>query len=323
MNFLLTADIHLTDSARDAVRFRLFPWLAKQQEIHKVDATFILGDITHHKDRHSSSLVNQVVEGLVQLQPPVYIGMGNHDYIRDDLPFFKFLSNIDGITFCSELTLLHKYKAAIIPHQPDQAAFDTALKRVPECWHGFCHQTLTGAIGDTGGRLTGLTVPHRAGKLYSGDVHTPHVCENVTYIGSPYHTRHGIDYKPRVLLLKDGKEENLYFDAPKKLSLTIRDISEIPKLKKGDQVKIVMELARSEAVEWENHKKDIIDHCKQNGIEVYGLRAEVAQPRRRARLIEPSKNKSNLDYFQAFCVTEQLPAQIKTAGKSFIGDTNG
>jgi hypothetical protein len=186
------------------------------------------------------------------------------------------------------------------------------------------HQTITSAISETGARLTGLTVPpNKARALLSGDVHKPQVCiphisMPVTYIGSPYHVTHGNDYKPRVLLLDNDKEIDLYFPAPKKLSLTIRDLSEMPKLAKGDQVKVTMELARSEVVEWANHKKAILDHCKQHEVEIYGVDLKVEQARKRPRLEEPSTNKSNSDYFQAFCAAEKVPEQIKLVGLKII-----
>ena len=79
MNWLLSADLHLSDRARDSHRFGLFPWLKKQQQKNKVDATFLLGDLTQEKDRHSSALVNRIVEELLTLTPPVYVLRGNHD----------------------------------------------------------------------------------------------------------------------------------------------------------------------------------------------------------------------------------------------------
>ncbi|RPI87194.1 MAG: hypothetical protein EHM40_23155, partial [Chloroflexi bacterium] len=81
MTWLVTSDLHLTDRPRDAHRFGLFKWLAKKQRKHGVKATFILGDITDKKDNHSSALVNRVVNELTQLEPPVYVLKGNHDFI--------------------------------------------------------------------------------------------------------------------------------------------------------------------------------------------------------------------------------------------------
>ena len=97
MNWLLSADLHLSDRARDSYRFGLFPWLKKQQQKNKVDATFLLGDLTQEKDRHSSALVNRIVEELLTLTPPVYVLRGNHDGLNPNSPFFKFLNSISGL----------------------------------------------------------------------------------------------------------------------------------------------------------------------------------------------------------------------------------
>ncbi len=323
MNSLITSDIHLTDDQKDSYRFGLFPWLVKQQEKYKTDALYILGDCTQKKDYHSSTLVNKTVEGLKLLKPPIFILRGNHDGHDPTTPYFKFLNSIEGITFCVEPRLIKDHQVLMIPHQTSQAAFDKAYELLPNgLWGIMCHQTFDGAIAETGSRLTGLRAslisrikPRFA---YAGDVHKPQVSPPVTYVGAPYHVRHGDQFTPRVLLLKDGKEIDLHFPAPKKLSLKIRDLSEFPKLSKGDQVKVTLELTRSEAVEWVNHKKSILDHCKQHGIEVYGTECKVAEGTKHEREVETSNTKSNLDYFQTFCITEQVPMNKKQVGEKIL-----
>src|SRR5882672_3852216 len=323
MKLLVTSDTHFSDVPKDKYRFGLFTWLVEQQKQYNTDALVIAGDLTTEKNFHSAELVNAIVTGLKLLKPPVFILKGNHDYIREDLPYFNFLSEIEGITFFNKTTIIEKYKLVMVPHQLNQVTFTAAFKQVPIGFSAFTHVTVTGAISESGSHLTGLTVPpNKAGKILSGDIHRPQKIETeggtVTYIGSPYHCRHGDQFTPRVLLLNDNKEIDLHFPAPKKLSLTIRDVSEIPKLSKGDQVKVTLELDRSEVVEWANHKKRILDHCKDNGIEIYGVELKTIQGRKRPRLSEVSASKSNLDYFRAFCLSEQVPANIKAAGLNIL-----
>jgi DNA repair exonuclease SbcCD nuclease subunit len=328
MKFLMASDIHLTDSAKDKYRFDLFPWLAQQQKIHNTDAIIIAGDLTNDKDFHSSVLVNKAIDGFKLLKPPVFIDRGNHDGIDPTNPFFKFLNSIPGITFCINTTVIEEYGMVLIPHQANQTLFNEAFKTVPEGFLAVLHQTVTGAISETGSRLTGLAVPsigRRARAIYSGDIHKPQTVETeggpVTYIGAPYHCRHGDQFDPRVLLLNKDKETNLYFPAPKKLSLTIRDISELPPMKEGDQLKFTLELDRSEVVEWVNHKKNIIKWCKDRGIEIYGSELKVAQRRRRPKLTEEvGIIKSKSDYFAAFCLSEQVPLNIRKAGGEILED---
>lgn len=327
MKFLLTSDLHLTDLPRDKYRFGVFPWLRQQQEKYDVDATLILGDLTDAKDKHSAALVNSVVDGLKLLKSPVYIPMGNHDYLNPEMPFFYFLDHMN-IWFCNKPTLLDDLAVYLIPHQSSQAALDNAFKRVPEGWLVMCHQTFTGAKNEHGGLLGGFTLPpeaKRAKAIYSGDVHVPQIlhCPNgdVTYIGSPWHCRFGDQFDPRVLLSADDKICNLYFKgSPRKVSVTVRDISEMPRLNKGDQVKVTLELARSEAVEWQNYKQAILDHCKELDVEVYGVDLKLPEVRRRPSLEErPIVKKSNADYFSNFCAIERISGQIKQAGLDLIG----
>ncbi len=334
MSLLILSDLHCTDLPRDSSRFKLFPWLRQQQDQFDVDITIIAGDLTEAKDRHSSALVNKLVESLLLLKPPVLIPIGNHDFIDPQMPFFKFVSELDGITVYTKPSRI-KFRGTdlvFIPHQPNQASLNTAFKTVTEGCLVFMHNTIGGAISELGGHLAGLALPpeaRQAKTIYSGDIHKPQVVNSngalLTYIGAPFHIKHGDQYTPRVLLRDNYKETNLYFDAPKKLSLIIRDLSEMPELKKGDQVKVTLELPRSEAVEWANHKKSILDYCKDKGVEVYGTELRVAQARKRQRLDDTPTNRSNLDYFKTFCAAEQVPSNIKTVGLQLVesGGSNG
>lgn len=321
--FLITSDIHCTDKPRDSYRFGLFPWLAEQQSKYETQAVFILGDLTDAKDRHSSKLVNSLIGGLKLLKPPVYILKGNHDFVDPDNPFFRFLDEIPGLTFCCDD--MNMGGVTMIPHQPDQASLDAAFKRVPVGGLIFMHQTITGAISETGAALSGLSLPpNKAAAIYSGDIHTPQTITtdngDVTYIGAPYNIRFGDTYEPRVLLV--GKEQvDLHFRAPRKYAVTLRDLKPLSGFKKGDQVKITMELTRAELVEWTNIKRNILDHCKALELEVYGL--EIKAPPPEHGKIKSQGSKTKLGYFTALCNNENLPNVVREAGARLIGGENG
>lgn len=331
MTWLVTSDLHLTDRPRDGHRFGLFPWLAKQQKKYDVSATIICGDITDSKDKHSASLVNQLVDGLTELRPPVYILKGNHDFIDPNNPFFGFLSCIDGIQFVSDP--VYAEGAAMIPHQPDQAALDQAFHVVgqdylnPELF--FCHQLFTGAIAESNGRaLTGLAwsptslsgAAARGAKVYAGDIHKPQQLDcGVTYIGAPWHCRFGDDYVPRVLLLKGGKEIDLHYPAPRKWSVTIRDVYDLdkhPEIAQGDQIKLTIEIAREEIVEWSSIKQRVLETCK--GLEIFGVEMKVLTNKLREHKAETIKVKSNENIFTEFCKGEGVASNIKKAGRELL-----
>ncbi len=326
MPWLITSDLHTTDRPRDAYRFGIFSWLARMQRLYGTTATFLLGDLTDRKDNHSSALVNALVDGMTELHPPVYVLMGNHDFIDPTNPFFKFLSCVEGLHFVTQPMWVEEHKVALIPHQPDQAAFDRACEIIqPNARAVLCHATFEGAIAETGARLTGLRaslVSQMAPKamVVAGDVHKPQRCGPVTYVGSPYHVRFGDQCTPRVLLIKGGKEQNLYFDAPHKWSLTVRDEDDIlnnEDLKAGDQVRLTIELAREEAVEAVAHKQRVLAACKEAGLEVYGCELRINSSKRRERT-KVGAVKTPEEVLAAFCQAENVASNIKKVGIEFL-----
>src|SRR5882672_7996340 len=196
MNYLITSDLHLSDRPRDSYRFGLFKWLARQQQLNRADATFILGDITERKDNHPSTLVNRIVDELIGLKPPVYILKGNHDFIDPDNPYFRFLNCIDGVYFITTPTTLHGF--TMIPHCRDQTEFNAACDLIKPQTGVLIHQTLNGAKAESGARLAGLQATPIEAKhplgCWAGDVHRPQRHGLVTYVGAPYTVRFGDDF---------------------------------------------------------------------------------------------------------------------------------
>ena len=275
--WFIIGDLHLTDRAQDAYRFGIFEWIRKRQVKTQPAATFLLGDLTDSKDRHSATLVNQIVSGLVSLKPPVYILKGNHDYTDPKNPFFKFLNHIEGLRFVTEPTVIKAGKSlAMIPHYRSQNDFDDAVRLCasndPSTY--LAHNTFEGALAESGVRLSGLSASLIESfkpplGVYAGDVHRPQTQGIVTYVGCPYHVRFGDDFEPRCIeVSKSGDESYPYFDAPRKWSLKVRGPENIinnPDLMEGDQVKLTIELAREESVEWKRIKQDLLAACKENG----------------------------------------------------------
>lgn len=324
MTFLVTADTHLTDNQKDEHRFGLFPWLVKQQQQYKPEATFILGDLTQNKDRHSARLVNRMVDNLLLLQPPVYILKGNHDFVDPNTPYFGFLNHLKGVEFVSEPTGID-HSIMMIPHCPNQAEFAAACRVVKEPDYVMLHACIEGAIAETGARLTGLRWPPidfaRPPLLtLAGDIHRPQTLDcGVTYVGAPYHIRFGDDFTPRVLLVKDGKEKNLYFPAPRKWALTIHNVNEIEgneDLRSGDQVRLTLALAREDAVHWADHKLQVLQACKGLGLEVHGIEVKIKSRKRERLRIESGKQPQEV--LTAFCAAETVADNIREVGEELL-----
>lgn len=333
--WMLVGDLHFTDQARDAHRFDIFDWIVKQQAKHKPAATFLAGDITDSKDRHSATLVNNIVNGLMKLKRPVYILMGNHDYRDPNNPFFKFLNHIDGIHFVIEPTVIKAIKPiGLIPHVRTQDAFDDAVRAVQRGNAGISsylvHQTFEGAIAEAGVRLSGLSASlieslNPPLGVYAGDVHKPQTQGLVTYIGCPYQVRFGDNFEPRCILVReDGTEVYPWFDAPRKWSLKIRGPENLlnnTELMEGDQVKLVIELPREEAVEWKQVRESVLAACKKLKLEVYGAKVEVKAAKRRERVYAEAKpSHDHAKILEQFCTAENVSSQIRKTGLQLLGD---
>jgi DNA repair exonuclease SbcCD nuclease subunit len=215
MRALVTADLHLNDQVRDHYRhlfLRTFRDLCRK---HKVDTAIILGDITDAKDRHSSWLVNQIVDHFYKLAgicEHVIVLRGNHDYVSEAHPFFMLLRRVGGIRYINQPTTEKNVSTSgsgvftrpslWLPHtnnpKKEWAGIDTKGAELI-----FAHQTFNGAsIGPR--KLEGIDpdelLPGKA-QIISGDIHVPQTFGRVTYVGAPYTVDFGDNYFPRVLLL--------------------------------------------------------------------------------------------------------------------------
>jgi len=317
MKWLVSADLHLTDRPKDDHRFGLFKWLAEQQKKHDVTATFVLGDLTDKKDNHSSTLVNRIIEELLRLKPPIYVLMGNHDYLEHTNPFFNFINHIHGIEFVAKPVIDHGM--VMIPHQRDQAAFEAVCKKIPQNGVVLCHQTFSGAIAETGGRLNGFsTSPIEAAQprlTLAGDIHRPQVVNCVTYVGSPYHVRFGDGFEPRVLLASDHGKQDLHFPCLRKWALRINSAEEIGfhGEKRGDQVKLTIALPREEVCYWASHKQAALDVCKDHGLDVFGIDLEEEGVAKRLEL-KDVKSKAPEEILTEFCKSEKVSSLRQEAG---------
>lgn len=329
MTILVSTDLHLTDKVKDAYRFGIFDFLARQREKHNASLILILGDLTDQKDKHSSKLVNAIVDGLKKLTSvQVIILMGNHDYYADPTnPFFKFLSNMHNITFLTEPKMM--YDMLFLPHFHDREMWDNfTWDKRPR--YAFIHQTVTGAISESGQRLDGFSLkPLKRLKcpVYGGDVHKPHTIEPVTYIGPPYHVRFGDNFDPRCVVLNEdtGETKDIHFKCPRKWSLKIRDPEELlndKRLKPGDQVKVELELTREEVVEWAVLKKRLVDMLKDLELESFGIELKVDKSTKRKKEKQDGqavKHRAPSEVLGSFCNYEKLPKAIRKAGLKLLG----
>lgn len=325
--FLITSDLHLTDRPKDAYRFGIFKWLVSQQAKWKPKATFILGDLTDKKDKHPAALVRQIVDGLLDLAPPVFILKGNHDYLDPECPFFDFLNYIEGLRFITQPESPTE-GVFMLPHCGGQQEFDAACRLIPSRSGVMLHQTIDGAVAEYGTRLSGLSASLVSAVqprwVWAGDVHKPQQLGTVSYVGAPYTVRFGDDYDPRVIYVsRTDQSRDLYFDCPRKWVLKVggpEDITANEDLRAGDQVKIEVVLTREELCEWQTCRRQVLQACERAGLEVFGVTLTAPSP-----ASTPSKavdiGVTPEEMLIAFCKREKVPATVKKAGFTLLGTT--
>lgn len=293
MNFLATADLHLTDRSRDEYRWEFLDWFLALATRHDPEVIFILGDLTDAKDRHSARLVNRTIERLRKLGDVtnVFVLMGNHDYSDPECPFFGFLGGSGYVTFVSHFTTFGMPDAniAFVPHGQELTFPYTRGGKL--CDLVLCHHMIRGAKLSAGYKTTEGRSPPRLkdGQLVlSGDVHIPQKVGALTYVGAPYPIDFGDLYKPRVLWgdTQTGELESIPVPTIKKAKVVLEDPEELTTAgyNKGDQLKIVLNLPRAEFASWEEHKARVLEIARGLGVQVFGVELKEKPRRQRVRL---------------------------------------
>lgn len=238
--------------------------------------------MTDAKDNHGAELVNRTVrafDGLRKAAPRIIVLKGNHDYLRGGHMFFDFLSALDGIEVITKPT-----------EDPDidgPLTFFLPYSKEPEKeWahldfsiydYLFMHQTVKGSRTSNGQIMEGRALPPlNAAKVYSGDIHVPQVVGGVEYVGSPYHVHLGDNFRPRcVLIERGGKAVDLHFDTVKRVSLRSTGLyqlaGQLRALKKGDHVKVTLELDASDRHDWRAVRRAVTAFIEKAGLVSQGV----------------------------------------------------
>lgn len=335
---LLASDLHLTDNPLDEYRWGLFQWLKQQCKAHRVTEIFLLGDITDQKDRHSSLLVNRVVDEIGSLASiaPVTILRGNHDGIDPNTPYFRFLSHMKDVQFIYKPTRI--LRNVFLPHSKDLAADWKAtmretdfipnkeMKRENAQTTVFLHATVGGCLVENGAKLDGVPLSlfkDFHGSIYAGDIHVPQTIGPVTYVGSPYPVHFGDKFPARCLLLDDNKTTDLHYPCLRRLKLflaTGKDAAKVD-IRKGDQVKVVVQLNRSEALDWEKHRELVKQAVTDAEAELCGLEIEVTGIQK--ELVTDKKEVlPDLDLLDQFGKREGLSKDLLDIGQVLLEESS-
>lgn len=338
MSLLVTSDIHLNDAPLDEYRWGLLPWLAKEARAMKPEAVLILGDLTVAKDKHAAMLVNRLVDGMVDIarEAELIILKANHDYYDEEWPFFRFLDNESlNIRFVSKpLSLkLDKRDVLLLPHTRDHEK-DWAEFTWDDYDLIFCHQTFDGAKAENGTELRGIppdTFKGFRGQVWSGDIHVPQqVNKIVGYVGSPYRVHFGDKYEPRVLMLgltRDSKpqQQDLEYPCLYRHVFDVATLAELEKAikkeaKEGDQVKVRVQLRKSEFPAWPALRKEMVELVEAKKLVLCGMEPKVVAERQRitSRDVGVSKLSKPMEIFDEYADERDLGKGMRSVGKSYL-----
>lgn len=309
---LATADPHFSSNPRDSYRWKFLeetlPALIAE---HAVERVLVLGDLTEAKTGHSAELVNRLSDGFARIAElaDVVLHKGNHDYLAEDVPFFRYMGHLPRVRWINEPTRLKLRglgDCMFFPHS----------HKWSECWAAaggpgmqldwfFCHQTFCGADLGYGRRAEGTAAPFPKGaRVVSGDVHSPQKIGPVIYVGAPYLIDFGDAYEPRVLLLEGGKARSVPVPGPQKrlMVLSGRDPlaalpgklkhplnDALPQINAGDVVKTRVELPAGSEYSRADIRASVREWAEKVGVELYAV--EVIAPKTgptRARAVHRS-----------------------------------
>ena len=324
---LISSDWHLTDSPKDEYRWRIFDTIRLEaKKRHKVTAITILGDISDKKDRHSSILVNRMVQEFVSLQTSteadIYILKGNHDIPDGGVPYWEFMGNIPGIRVITEPSMVSIEERAFVmlPHSKDPELDWKSLdfNRISGATI-LAHQTISGALLSNGQKvINDFQFPDSA-QIISGDVHVPQTIRNVTYVGAPHPVRFGDDYSPRILFWNKGSLESIPVRTiAKKMVRTDFVDGLFPELRKGDQIKIEATITEKDSQDLQDLEKRIRDHCAASGAELESLRFNISVKGDSGTSSESIEGGDDLDTLVAFSAHSGISDELLQIGAEIV-----
>lgn len=330
---LLVSDLHFAIGERESYRWNLVDQIVELIEEHRIKHIAILGDLTEHKDNHSGILINKIIDSIYRIVhktepcPELLIVRGNHDGTNPTVPFFRFLNVIPRVNFViyPEIVFFGGVRVLVLPHSrnPMQDWFEIVNKKKGEYDVCFAHMTVEGAKaehrvlkhGVERTWLKDIGVP-----IYSGDIHVPQKIQNLVYIGAPYPVKFGDTFIPRGLYFdRKGEEYEIEFDTIRRLLITIADRDDVNKLddlRQGDQVKVRIQLRRSELVEWKKLSTLVKVKCRQRGVDCVSMDLQMihdddenSEEEEAAILVDP---------FDGYCERKELSKALVKVGKACL-----
>jgi len=326
---LICSDPHLDDSVRNEYRWELFPWLKKQRKLTNSTVLYLLGDICDKKNNHSDKLVNRIVssiESLLDEFEEIRILKGNHDYDKDDtIPFFKFLDELDGISFITKI-ITDSSSELFLPHTRNPLK-DWKAINFNDYKIVYMHQMVQGSkVHDSycieEGYDSSQFKKYKNTLFISGDNHIPQsIGDNFIYVGAPYPVKFGDNYQGRILHISmENRIESINYSTIAKRSFKIKDASELKNLeyKRGDHAKVEINLSRSEFHEYPAMRKEVNEFCKKNKLELFSVELKPLKDKGIKMKIPKKKLTNPSQILKEFSEKEKIGDELLKAGEGLL-----
>lgn len=312
------ADLHLTSDPMDEYRWDFLPWLKNVIWERKITRLNILGDLTEKKDRHSSELVNRLSSFLLDLADIVDINIlqGNHDYVMELYPFFKFLSRHPKIRYINK-KVLEEGRTLYVPWSESHIENMTVNKVYTHS--NFIGVKYANGVESTEGILQSL---YPNATIISGHIHVPQIVDKLIMVGSPYPIDFGDDFTGRALLEKgDGYYEDIRYPSIRKIKIIVDP--EEPKLvatpNSGDQIKIEVILSPSRFKDWTTIKNTVKAHYESLGVVIRSI--TLIPKMEKPSLEEIKKEKNDKDLISDYGLKHGIPMEWVVKGRELADET--
>lgn len=340
MKNLIISDLHLTDTPSEAYRWDVFKLVQDYIPKYKCQQLLILGDVFDKKDRHPSSIVNQLAKILTDIAQlvPIIILKGNHDYINPDDPFLQFLKYLHKVTWINEPTILpiNGKTTAWLPHTKTPIETWEPFLAQHKLDFLFMHQSVIGSKTSSDFEINNALdlawlEEHAKCPIISGDIHVPQTIRTLTYVGTQHPVAFGDDYNYRMLTVDFGstiKVESIPIESMKRHSIAITDLNEFRRLhdkgvlRTGDQIKVKITLDETNLGEWNTLKTQAIAWCESNGIQVADIKLEKIKFGKTPESISVSNTYAPVHPQAAFdrYTANALDEKIVNIGKSILDE---
>jgi hypothetical protein len=149
MSVLVVSDLHLSANTRDEYRFKFMKRLRREATKHR--ALIVNGDITEEKDRHTSVLVNRIVDVFAAIAKETEIVFNMAITTTPTLinPFFAFMGHIPRVDWFHKISYVNTTvgNICVVPHTTNwKRDLSDQVRVARDCDYVLCHQTFAGTV---------------------------------------------------------------------------------------------------------------------------------------------------------------------------------